>query len=319
MKKIENSEMVEILESLKNQHIVIISAFVSRVSNLLQTMLENGNYVELYTGTLHYFNNPFYMKELAKLCEEYDEFTFNVNFNPNTSTHWKVYAIGCKDLYVGSANFTYTGISLKRDTLLEVKNSELCTEYLKETKNDCYTSSKDPLFVEKLEKYTAAYRRQAKCRFVYNENMEDCEIPLFLSEEDLDDKQKNIAEKLLEESEGKKLLKGVTKFVDNEISLSPNQIFLSIYCYANDKVQVEYYKVLDVIEYINHLDNEYSGQFYIYAKKMRQNANDVPLKLTDRVIDGIKSHLSQLRKLEEKQGYLSTSKKKLLEWSESSY
>lgn len=317
MKKIENSEMIEILKSMKKQHIVIISAFVNRVSDLLQTMLKNENSVELYTGTLNYFNNPFYMKELAKLSKECDKFTFNVNFDPDTSTHWKVYAIGCKDLYVGSANFTSTGISLKRDTLLNVINGEMCTEYLKETKNDCYTSSKDSLFEEKLEKYTAAYRRQTKSRFVYNENMEYCEISLFICDEDLGKTEKEISKHLQEESKRIDSTKKITRFVVYEdISLSPNQIFLSIDIDddSNEVFDINYFRVLDVIEYIGDENDEYSGGHYIYAQKVRKNEKNIPLKLTDNVINGIKRNILQLKDLEEKQGYVT--KKMLIEWSE---
>lgn len=125
------------LKAFSNRKIQIITAFASGTEGLLRTILDNENSVEIIIGTINSFSSP----KLIEYCQNHQEEKFRtyVDFRYESSVHWKLYLVEPNIVIIGSANFTLTGVSLKRDTMTVVKNKSLYDEYLlkiEELKND---------------------------------------------------------------------------------------------------------------------------------------------------------------------------------------
>ena len=67
MQIMKNDDMRTTLEKLRNSHIVIISAFVNGFFEVLENLLDNGNKVDIYTGTLNCFNSPYNMQSRSEI------------------------------------------------------------------------------------------------------------------------------------------------------------------------------------------------------------------------------------------------------------
>lgn len=286
MQIMKNDDMRTTLEKLRNSHIVIISAFVNGVFEVLENLLNNGNKVDIYTGTLNCFNSPYNMQKFAKISEKNPFFNFYVNFDSASSTHWKIYIINDKILYVGSANFTSTGISLKRDTLLKVCKHEVCEEYLEETKKEVYLSSKDCSFKDKLDKYTVKYKDECKqCTRQYDVfSKEDVDISLFVVKEEFTTEEEKVAARLLNRGVEKGVIseserKGLRQYgIGYECPYTLHQIILIV-----DGIEIAYHEVID----IEMDEDDDVGSFYMYTRKVKKNSKKIPLQLTESIKKGI--------------------------------
>ncbi len=252
----------------------------------LENLLDNGNKVDIYTGTLNCFNSPYNMQKFAKISEKNPLFNFYVNFDSASSTHWKVYTINDKILYVGSANFTSTGISLKRDTLLKVCKHEVCEEYLEETKKEVYLSSKDCSFKDKLDKYTIKYKDECKqCTRQYDVfSKEDVDISLFVVKEEFTTEEEKVAARLLNRGVEKGVIseserKGLRQYgIGYECPYTLHQIILIV-----DGKEIAYHEVID----IEMDEDDDVGSFYMYTRKVKKNSKKIPLQLTESIKKGI--------------------------------
>lgn len=316
MNIMKNDDLKNVLRNLKNSHVVIISAFVSGVFDELEELLENKNKVEIYTGVLNCFNSPYNMQKFAKIAAENKNFLFKVDFNSATSTHWKIYIVNGKTLYVGSANFTAKGISLERDTLLKVCKEDICKEYLEETKNEKYVSSKNPDFEEKLAQYISKYKAECKRHSVqYDANSpDDVEITIISISEDFDDDTRRIANQLLDNGVKKGLIlenekKGLKQYsIGYYCCFALHQVILII-----DLLDVSYHEIIDIEMNEDEDDEENNGLFFIYTKRIRSNSQKVPLILTEQI-------KNVLRNKSDKEDWpdsdaIETTKQQILEWT----
>lgn len=163
--KILNSEnnMKNILLNLHNENVVIVTAFFSGTIEVVEQMLRNGCDVQFYTGTLNSFNNPDEIDRLVMITKTAKgKLSVNIDFNMEKSTHWKLYLVGAKSVYVGSANFTNTGLDLIRDTLVHYSGKAIVDEYLDSIGKHDYLNSGDKLFKFKLKQYRSIYSKRAK-------------------------------------------------------------------------------------------------------------------------------------------------------------
>lgn len=118
------------LQGIQNKVIYVVSAFASGTENVVDTLLNQGNKLELLIGTINSFSSP----NFFDYCKEIDNdgFSMSVDFRYQNSIHWKLYLVEPETVIIGSANFTSKGLSLKRDTCVAIKDKSLLKKYLKE-------------------------------------------------------------------------------------------------------------------------------------------------------------------------------------------
>ena len=130
MKILDNSAGLDnYLKSHKKKDIRIVTAFASGTEEILSSLLDNANNIELLVGTINAFTSP----KFIEYCAKHDSKNLKafVDFGYQESIHWKLYLISPNIVVVGSCNFTKTGISLARDTCLVVENDDLYNNYAK--------------------------------------------------------------------------------------------------------------------------------------------------------------------------------------------
>lgn len=130
MKILDNSAgLGDYLKSHKQKTIRIVTAFASGTEEILSSLLDNANNIELLVGTINAFTSP----KFIEYCAKHDSKNLKafVDFRYEESIHWKLYLISPNIVVVGSCNFTKTGISLARDTCLVVENDDLYNDYAK--------------------------------------------------------------------------------------------------------------------------------------------------------------------------------------------
>lgn len=161
--KILNNEknLATFLESVREQKIVIASAFASGTEKVIDTILDNGNSLELVIGTINAFSSP----DLFEYCKNIknDKLSMFVDFGYQNSIHWKLYLITPATVIIGSANFTNAGLSLTRDTCVMIEDKTLLKEYMKAIatiKSSCnMVGCNEKRFQNELKKYREIHRR----------------------------------------------------------------------------------------------------------------------------------------------------------------
>ncbi|ACS85975.1 phospholipase D family protein [Musicola paradisiaca] len=125
----DTSCLEDYLKSHRGKKINIITAFASGTEEILSALLDNNNTIELLVGTINAFTAP----KFIEYCAEHNRNNFRtfVDFGYESSIHWKLYLIEPDIVVIGSANFTKTGLSLRRDTCVVMENIGLYTEYVR--------------------------------------------------------------------------------------------------------------------------------------------------------------------------------------------
>jgi len=160
----ENNPLSDALSSLKANRIVIVSAFASKTEDLIRTILRNENNLTLIIGTINHFTDPDFIKECVDIASYYKQrFDFYVDFRGNDSIHWKLYLVGPSKVFIGSANFTRTGLSMQRDTAISIKDNNLYTTYnqlvIDLRQKDGVVNCRNPKFQKKLADYERNHRK----------------------------------------------------------------------------------------------------------------------------------------------------------------
>jgi hypothetical protein len=150
--------------SVKNTRIDIAVAFASKTESLIETMLKNGNRVNLVLGTINYFSDPVFIRHCQLIAQKnHSQLDFAVDFRRNESIHWKVYLIAPKTVIIGSPNLTMTGISMQRDTAVAISDVRLYKTYLsliaELTRNNRIVDCCDSRFEDLLSDYKEQHRR----------------------------------------------------------------------------------------------------------------------------------------------------------------
>lgn len=114
------------LRAFSDRKIRIITAFASGTEDILSAFLEKKNDVEIIIGTINAFSSP----KLIEYCQDItgNNFRAYVDFRYESSVHWKLFLSEPNIVIIGSANFTLTGLSLKRDIMTVTKNELLYQE-----------------------------------------------------------------------------------------------------------------------------------------------------------------------------------------------
>ena len=149
------------LLGFSNKRISIVTAFAVSTENLIDELLNRGNNVELLVGTINAFTSPAFLRYFS------DKKGINCNlfvdFRYEKSIHWKLYLIEPDIVIIGSSNLTNTGISLARDTCVQLENQELYDSYVNKIvslKNDKKVlHSSESTFDNELKEYEKTHRR----------------------------------------------------------------------------------------------------------------------------------------------------------------
>ena len=270
------------LKTYKNADIVIVSAFVSGISNHLEKLIKQNKHVSLYTGVLNGFNNPSELKQIYKLAKKNKKFDFYVNFNRKTSTHWKLYLISPSTIIIGSANYTEVGLETLRDTMLHLKNLEIYEQYKKKILADKkYYNSKSVSFVAKLKEYKKGYKESYAQDIVNEVNVE---IPLFVWGHDIPEKKKKmILQKAneLNKNFGENIERSQVR---DFFSMPGNKVLYSegerVFC-VNHEGKYPSFHYFDRVFF----DDGYT--YMISLKRPEQNYGRNPLKISD-MVDALK-------------------------------
>lgn len=123
-----NSDLEKTLKSFSNRKIKIITAFASGTEDLIRDLLKQDNSVEIIVGTINSFSSPKFIESFEN--NDNEKLKLYVDFRYESSIHWKLYLVEPNITIIGSANFTKTGVCLKRDTMAIVENDSLYGEYL---------------------------------------------------------------------------------------------------------------------------------------------------------------------------------------------
>jgi hypothetical protein len=208
----QNNDLKTFLMSLSNKHIKIITAFASGTEDIISSLLNNKNKVEIIIGTINSFSSP----KLIKFCKSQDAKNIKtyVDFRYHNSIHWKLYLIEPETIIIGSANFTTTGISLSRDTCIVIRDKSTYDSYQKEmvrlTKNPKVINSNKELFSQYLDQYInnhSAMQRSLARTKQYNNPLDwlnddsNQKIPILIWSRFHSEEEKETAQKILEESE----------------------------------------------------------------------------------------------------------------------
>lgn len=267
------------LENCKDADIIIVSAFVSRISNHLEKLIKRNKHVSLYTGVLNGFNNPSELKQIYKLAKKNKKFDFYVNFNGKTSTHWKLYLISPSTIIIGSANYTEVGLETIRDTMLHLKKSEIYEQYKNKILSDKkYCNSKCEDFITKLNEYKGEYK-ESYARDIANEV--NVEIPLFVWGHDIPEKKKKkILQKVneLNKDFGEKIERSQVR---DFFSMPGNKVLYSegerVFCVSHEGKYPSFH-------YFDRVFFDDGYTYMISLKRPKQNYGHNPLKISDMVV-----------------------------------
>ena len=162
MKILNNEEnLASFLEEIREQEVTIVAAFASGTESVVDLLLDHGNRLELFVGTINSFSSPAFFDHCKSIKN--DNFSLLVDFRYQNSIHWKLYLIQPETVIIGSANFTNTGLSLVRDTCVVIEDKALLESYMKELtaiKSSNNVVSCDGVhFDSHLQKYRENHRR----------------------------------------------------------------------------------------------------------------------------------------------------------------
>lgn len=209
-----SSSLDKYLMQHKQKKIYIVSAFASGTEEILSTLLDNGNTIDLIVGTINAFTSP----KFIEYCAEHDSKHLKafVDFRYQSSIHWKLYLISPNIVVIGSPNFTTMGTSLARDTCLVVNNYDIYETYVDRFKDllnkTNVISVKSKAFKLAFKKYCIEHdRTQAGlARSQHYSTLEEWfsnetnqQIQLFIWDSQHTPETKTKAEKLLEDNSTK--------------------------------------------------------------------------------------------------------------------
>ncbi|WP_067587286.1 phospholipase D family protein [Endozoicomonas ascidiicola] len=121
----QSNDLEKYLSEVNNKTIHIISAFASSTEKTVQSLISNGNNLNIVLGTINCFTSAAFIQ----FCAD-QKVNIHVDFRYDDSTHWKIYLIAPSTVIVGSANFTGKGIGLSRDTCVLIEDSTLYDQYI---------------------------------------------------------------------------------------------------------------------------------------------------------------------------------------------
>ena len=121
------SNLEKVLKPFSDREITIVTAFASGTESVIDDLIKRNNRVNILVGTINAFTSP----QLIEFCASHksNKLKTYVDFRYQSSCHWKLYLIKPNIVIIGSANFTKTGISLERDTLLFIEDESLHQKY----------------------------------------------------------------------------------------------------------------------------------------------------------------------------------------------
>jgi len=99
-----NSDLKKTLSSFSHRNIKIVTAFASGTEGIVESLLGEGNKVDIVVGTINAFTSPSFIEH----CASHDDknLSIHVDFRYESSFHWKLYLVDPNIVIVGSANFT---------------------------------------------------------------------------------------------------------------------------------------------------------------------------------------------------------------------
>lgn len=217
--------------SIKNSKITLVTAFAIKTQAIVDTLLRNGNQVVLVVGTINYFTDPVFLDHCRSLAsQDASRLALWVDFRGQDSIHWKLYLVEPDTVVIGSPNLTTIGLSMKRDTAVQLQNTKLYQDYqslLAELKRqERVLASTHPRFVRELDVYREAHRWRIARVIVDTPPVSDFlewfrqdetqVLPLFMwesgfSREDMEDFKTNVEPVIREEHEALGL-SGTPKF-----------------------------------------------------------------------------------------------------------
>lgn len=162
--KILNAQnsLKQYLEQVSDKLITIVSASASETEALVETLVENGNKVDLLVGTINAFTSPDFIDFCVR--DSGANVTLHVDFRAQNSVHWKLILVEPDVVILGSANFTEIGLGLTRDTCTVIQDAALYADYLARAaaikgSEGVMLGEDSPVFDEALEEYRQTHRR----------------------------------------------------------------------------------------------------------------------------------------------------------------
>lgn len=282
----------EFLEGLQNKDVVIISAFASGTEEVVDTLLNQGNKLELLIGTINSFSSPDFFEHCKKIAD--DRFSMSIDFRYQNSIHWKLYLVKPDTVIIGSANFTTKGLSLERDTCVALNDKNLLEKYL--TKFDEIKSLKDVLSRddERFEVWMQAYREvHRRMQFSRVRTVHSGTVSEWLADEE----NQLIQLFIWEAKHTKSTTKEAHRILRREVDKSPASILREFFTWNEEEGGIPY-KQGDLVLCIDSngsYPNFYSfdriilknGTNYIYSYKQKRYAR--PFRLEKELKRAIKN------------------------------
>ncbi|WP_437879598.1 phospholipase D family protein [Pseudomonas sp. LRF_L74] len=158
----EQRSLKQYLSEVRDRRITLVSAFASDTEALLDTLLANGNRLDLLVGTSNSFTSPAFIEHC--LLHGGTALRLAVDFRYQASIHWNLCLIEPNQVLLGSANFTDIGMGLSRDTCVVIEDAALYAQYLQKiavlnAAPGVLVCSDAPAFEAALEDYTLTHRR----------------------------------------------------------------------------------------------------------------------------------------------------------------
>ncbi|ENY73717.1 hypothetical protein G114_01644 [Aeromonas diversa CDC 2478-85] len=309
--KILNNEnnLATFLKGIREREVIIVSAFASGTENIVDLLLDCGNRLELLVGTINSFSSPDFFEYCKNI--ENDNFSLSVDFRYQNSVHWKLYLIKPATVIIGSANFTNTGLSLKRDTCVVIENKALLENYMEELatmkSSSDVVSCNQRRFHNDLQKYRENHRRiqAGRARSVQASNgdewlseEENQLIPVFIWDSRHTKATIEEAHELLKEDsdEGSaSMLRDFFTYACNESNLPYSQGDL-VLCMNSNGSYADFYS-FDRILYEDGLNYIYSYKQKRYTRPFRLS-NEIKREIKNRVNDWFKREVTELGRTE---------------------
>lgn len=284
------------LTSFSNRDIKIITAFASSTEDLIDHLLSKNNNVDIILGTINAFSSPRFIDYCS--AHEDSNLSIHVDFRYQVSCHWKLYLIEPNIVIVGSANFTKTGISLERDTLVFLEDDSLYAQYIslinEIKKNPIVVDSKDEnRFQNLLEEYREKHSKMQKAlsKATQHKNVESWladesnqMLPLFIWDSTHSEETVQKANELIESSDLEITREDVKDFStyecsENELPYEEGDIVLT----ASSKGSYIQFQTFDRIMYVNGIHYIYSfkKKRYKYPFKLDSVKKELKLKIPE--------------------------------------
>lgn len=290
----KNDNLAFVLKSLRNQKITIISAFASGTEDVVDSLLQNNNNLELIIGTINSFSSPNFFDHCISRYGK--KLSLIVDFNYQNSIHWKLYLIEPSTVIIGSANFTKTGLNLFRDTCVVIEDKLLLNSYKEQVESikasDNVIGYRQKQFSHHLQKYRSIHRRMqaglARTTQVSNglewlEEETNQLIPLFIWDSIHSKDTIKKAHELLDENdpeESKSEIRDFFTYSTNEGELPYEQGDV-VLCLKNTGAYIDFYS-FDRIIYKD-------GMNYIYSFKRKRYLR--PFRLDSEIKNEIKKRV----------------------------